>query len=896
MLTKKDLKVYLSSEFYWSSALMKNIKFPVCGKPGSTIPFFGRLTEAQLTNGFLEYFEAERQRMAGHDSPTLIFHFWDDTEKHKSPFWNIDQEWQSNEKHKLAYLRERKALSIARAGSRWITLGKSQHWCDETFPLRLRREKETFPIAGHAIKPQSSFPGDWEHKSWICVTLVITTKVKEILCISFWSPTEKTWKSLSSFEEMENPALGSLADAFLSQVHEEYRRYYDSDYYLSFRSAIAVSSFCLSENDLITCAPDEAIILPEVSPSNLEEQIYFSDRAKNAAVYQETERKIVELINSGIETSALLSLPVVVKNQVEENKNSIRHGQIGGYFDFSLSELQRVTNRLCDLHGIERFEAKVEKSVSSYPARNSKLQDRKHFFETSVSIADAVAIRERYLRDGVSAFTGSFWKEYNPIFTPGSESLKDISSVVVMSVSSLPRDEVIERVVSFRPEAEPMMRQWRKIWDRSFPDWLENNKWPLAKMENSYEDYWLDWGSRIFDDKGYDRSDVSKFYDVDRVINVNKKDLRDYRLHVIDEADIVLNMGRLSPGLGVLDVMGRKVLYDGVDDDGLPRFIYATGIAADRVTRRLRETPRYWNWPFFLKYLGRKLVVAPARHAAAEVLLDMAQQGHSHAFLKRAKGKGTWTMPLTDLITVEDAEDRLAGLIPDQRDLNLVIQEHLPFTHEQRFYINNGRVFASACSDRNFCVLDASGKRLDDRVSVLNCPSINQGYFDRGVTSHVRNRDLAATFARQARRIARELKDHGILEYSLDMGLTDRGPVCIEINTLHRAGPYNLDRRFYMDAFRAKEEWMKTHLDVGVRAEILKITQNVKLQELASSLVNRNIENLPKIFVAQYDQMAPGNISDPPPTELRSTVAKCFLLAALMEQPVTSSTNGELAA
>lgn len=879
---------------------MKNIKFPICGKSGSTIPVFGRLTQDQITTSFLDYFNAEQQRMAGEDgfahSPTSIYHLGYGEEKFESPFWRINRGWQPIEKEKLAFLREHCSLSIARAGSRWITLGNTQHWCDEVFPLRLRKGKETFSIAGHRVRPQASLPEDWANKHWFSATLVSTNEVKELLCMSFWSPTRNTWQPLVSFDEMEDASLPYLTEEFLTKVYEGYQRYTDSDYFFSFGSAQTVSSFCLSVDDLITCAPEEAIILPEVSFRDLEAQIELSNQAKQEAVYQKTESRVVGVMNTEIETNTLHSLPVVVKDRVE------RKGHVGhwstrwDHHDYSLSELQRVANQLCDLHGMERFEARAPKKVSPHVARSQHSHGRKHYFETSVSKEDAIAIRERYLRDGVSAFTGSFWKEYNPIFTPESETSKDMASVVVMSVSSLPRDEVIERVVAFRPEAEPMMRQWRKIWDRSFPDWLEHKRWSLEKMETSYEDSWLNWGSRIFEEKGYSRSDVTKFHEVDLVINANKTDLRDYRLHVIDEADIVLNMGCLTPGLGVLDVMGQKVLCDGTDDDGLPRFILAEGVAGERINRRLRETPRYWNWPFFLKYLGRKLVVAPADAGAAEVLLDMAQQGHTHAFLKRAKGKGTWTMPLASLNSVENAKDRLAGLIPDQRELNLVIQEHLPFTHEQRFYINNGRVFASACSDRNFCVLDASGKRLDDRVSVLNCPSIDQGYFDRGVTSHVRDRALAATFARQARRIARELKDHGILEYSLDMGLTDRGPVCIEINTLHRAGPYNLDRRFYMSAFRAKEKWIKPHLDAGVRAEIEKITQDPKLHGLAASLLSRNFENLPKIFIAQYDQNSPGNKFDPPQTELRRSVAQSFLLAAMMEQPVESNANEELAA
>jgi hypothetical protein len=56
-------------------------------------------------------------------------------------------------------------------------------------------------------------------------------------------------------------------------------------------------------------------------------------------------------------------------------------------------------------------------------------------------------------------------------------------------------------------------------------------------------------------------------------------------------------------------------------------------------------------------------------------------------------------------------------------------------------------------------------------------------------------------FARQVRKIVAELNEYGLKDYSIDMGLTERGMISVEVNTLHLAGPYSLRREFYTKQF-----------------------------------------------------------------------------------------------
>lgn len=185
--------------------------------------------------------------------------------------------------------------------------------------------------------------------------------------------------------------------------------------------------------------------------------------------------------------------------------------------------------------------------------------------------------------------------------------------------------------------------------------------------------------------------------------------------------------------------------------------------------------------------------------------------------------------------TFADADSKLSMLkTPDAS----IIQEHLPFTHEQRFYIHNGRLITSACSDRNFSRVDCrEGKRLDDRLAVIQVPSINEGAYDRGITSHVVDRKTSAAFAREVRKIAAELKTHGILNYVVDMGLTERGITAVEINTLHYAGPYCMDHRWQAASYAKARKAEMAEVRQRIIDKVSRMTNDANLLKLAPSLV-----------------------------------------------------------
>ena len=463
----------------------------------------------------------------------------------------------------------------------------------------------------------------------------------------------------------------------------------------------------------------------------------------------------------------------------------------------SIYNFEALRQALTDLSLLAGFEGVKLPEYSPSPKKVSW----QHSPKITLPVDEANEFFESHSADSPFWY-GHLWKDQEVEFHHQPETVAR-AAACIKRVSSLPYDEVINATIAFQPKAEPLLRRWREIWDRSFPGWQSLPKWHFDRSEKPTTDHFVHDVDRAFRWAESKSVSVSEGISVlDNWIEDVGEDKRDYRLHVIDDADAVCAMVHLAPDAGFLNAVDVIIQYTGTDKDGYPTFREA-GYAHQRVSERLHSCPDYWNWPFYKKYLGRRgVVTTEGRHTAA-VLADMALQGNSHAFLKGITQKsGTWTVNLMGVTDLESATQRLAGTLEREHlDSGMFVQEQVPFTHEQRFYIQGGRLFASACSDRNFSAMNSSGKRLDSRVAVLKRPSIDAGYYDRGKTVNVEDRKTSAMFARQVRRIVAELNEHGLKDYSIDMGLTERGMISVEVNTLHLAGPYSLRREFFTKQF-----------------------------------------------------------------------------------------------
>jgi hypothetical protein len=437
----------------------------------------------------------------------------------------------------------------------------------------------------------------------------------------------------------------------------------------------------------------------------------------------------------------------------------------------------------------------------------------------------------RDFQDARPAWVGQLWKDWPMEPQLPKKEADAVHAAMVKYIRNLPRKQDIEAVIAFRPEAAPLMERWREAWDRSFPGWEEADRWASRKNEEHYVEWALNGMTKFVDKMIVDENKLGSLAKAYRTAEEwlawAKDDLRDKRLHVIDDADITLSCVHLSPGMGLLAFGNIYFQYDGMDADGYPKFSEARA-SQTRVDARVNDNPKYWTWDFFLPYMNRRSLVADNLKDAGALIADMAWQGHKKAFIKAGGSKvGTWTIDLSGIKTLTDGEMALRGVLPtDATNVKqgYIIQEHLPFTHEQRFFVHDGRLIASVCSDRHFSVTDKRpNRRLDDRIATLDVPEVDRGAYDRGVTHHVSDRQLSARLARKAREIARVCRENGVLDFVVDIGLTSRGITAVEINTLHLSGPYCLDRRWFMQSFERR----KKKIEANVEKRMLSYAQSI---------------------------------------------------------------------
>lgn len=394
----------------------------------------------------------------------------------------------------------------------------------------------------------------------------------------------------------------------------------------------------------------------------------------------------------------------------------------------------------------------------------------------------------------------------------------NLDDVLIVGMHNVPSAEELETVKAVFPEAAVTLDRWLENWTRM----LEDNPAAERACAGGRADYRteIQWNTnrhKLFSDllngEHPGRTGLRRLLNADYYGRHLRGRQRNFLHHYVDDAFSFLSFASAQPGLAVLwtSVDDLMLMYTGVDADGMLTFDHLSAnerkVISKLIDEKHEDDGKYWNWKPISNGMRRESREALDHIDAAEILLDMAQRGHARAFVKAIKSKcGTWTVNLSGVTTSQDA---LRNLIRDGFDSSdsfrhgLIVQEHLPTTREQRFFVTNGRIVASVCSDRNLNgTFRKEGRFFDERVAVIERPEVTGGEFERGQTSHEVDRPLAAAFARAARRIVREMRAEGRLHYVVDMGLTERGVVAIEINSFFRSGPYCLDRRRIASAHR----------------------------------------------------------------------------------------------
>lgn len=467
----------------------------------------------------------------------------------------------------------------------------------------------------------------------------------------------------------------------------------------------------------------------------------------------------------------------------------------------------------------------------------------------------------------IPPWVGSFWNEQFaeiPDLMPYGLCQKTNSdNFFVAWIDSVPDKQTIRTVVEFRPEAKEIMEAWKTVWDRSFPGWQNAPEWKKIKSEVSRREYYnARLAEYISAEKRYsaNRADTlsrrASFWE--RIEDYDKDiidDYRDYRLHIIDCANWIVALKKAKSNTAYVRIHNHRLQLVDHDADGIPILAHVE-MNNDFTAKRFENDLKYWEWPVFRNHMERKTIVTKDIESMGAVFADMAWQGQTHAFVKSCKPKkGTWTVSLDGVRTISDgvklANAQLSAWDVKPQNESFMIQEHIPFTHEQRYFVMDGKIVASVCSDRNFCVTDNDrGRRLDERVAVLKTPSIDNGPFDRGKTTYVRDRSLSAKFARKARNIVRDLKGHGIEDYVVDIGLTERGVCAIEINGLHSSGPYCLNAERMIEAFELRRANFANRFEKKVEKAIEEVIDDDKILSLMKSL---NTTKTRTMFLKQFE-------------------------------------------
>jgi len=290
---------------------------------------------------------------------------------------------------------------------------------------------------------------------------------------------------------------------------------------------------------------------------------------------------------------------------------------------------------------------------------------------------------------------------------------------------------------------------------------------------------------------------------------------RDAGHHVLEDAAKVVLSHRAGLAFDLVVHLARFVPSVIAFDPGRPpRLLEPSGPPGDqerhagacRRARDLSGAPNpYWESPAFRGLAGRDMAVARTAPHLAAILADMASQGHARAFLKSTRTKGgTW---VANLEGVDDA--RKAALaahlamgsdhasVANEKGVGdgVIVQGFVPFTHEHRFLVVGHRIVASTASNRDLSVLDAPSRILHPAVARLAKPASVPGAYDRGASVTSGDRGLVAAMGKTARTVVRALRAEGMVpdRYCLDVGLTERGVLPVEVNTLLGCGLYAAD-------------------------------------------------------------------------------------------------------
>jgi hypothetical protein len=740
-------------------------------------------------------------------------------------------------------------------------------------------------IGEHTVIVTENLPDGWKTRPWLNFVIIVDgfEMLGDAIIGAIWQPQRQQWE-VATAGDIAAAGLTPLLEDFLGQLDASGL---DVTCYIRDECYLTVHSVCISKTEFVTSAPKGIFPQYRVSLADFEGALALQVTDSDRAYRRYFESGIRRFANDMIVSDGMPSLDLAVNQLLGRHPDVLDAKRFGPEHSQGASQLQSVINALRKINAFRAIPVSIYRNRDVF-GRN----DEKPVWQPSPRGLDKdefEALRKAYQLDQVSALRGAVWKQWEPAFLFKDKEPKELQFTVLHEIKSLPTDEAIEIVSQSRPEAAVLMRKWRKVWDKAFPEW-QNDKRLRRDISASLKNRDRAYLRQVFRD-GKANLSTKDISNIDFVLNRSTGDADGFVGRVINDACSVLSMSRCRPGTAMAITPSHSILSLGVDEEGLPLVANAYDYSSrnrfnDRILFRKLD---YWHWPFLLRHFEKKIARMPWQpHEIALALLEMRNEGRSHAVLRAFESEQRWLINLEAGKTYSDFKfivaKHLAGY-ESRHDGGLFVTEHINYKSWQRFFVVNGRVVGSIAMEASDCALDAPSRRLDERVSTINPDGHNESVVDRSA---------AAAMAQKARSVAADLRANGILECSFDIGLSERGPALCSLEKIDTAERFAFSPDRYVAAFERKRRSLVAPLQADVLARIERLVETPWLRQRSSDLLGRNLDCLPEIVTRQYDIMSTyASSSDQYPADFMEGVALSMILTAALETPPYSIQSAE---
>lgn len=773
---------------------------------------------------------------------------------------------------------QKRTLAVYR--DKWVCMSPTEFRnADLVKPLKIspRYQRKEVILGGWSIAVTETMPDDWQESTWVKVTFVgdCYEVQGEIEIDAIWDVEAKSWTA-GSRDVLADLDLSGHFDDLLADIRRD--RAVESENCVSISSSLAVYAFYVSHDHLVT--KDESVKTP-VKQVGLDEYKRSLERYKDDAdtIYRPYfEAGIRKFANDHLISPEWPSLSKLIDTFLAKQPSTFNGKRFGPQEEVGSRQQDEVFDILRQMHGVGSFP--IPRDDTNWRKEFNNRQSgspRRYQPMSELDRAGVEKVVAEYARIGQDALKGAFWRQWEPMFLHEDKEPLETGSTVLASVRSMPTDAVIDLVLSERPEAEELMRQWRDLFDRSFPDWREKR---LRSQEISYPrmDSDAEWLKTTFrnSETGIGADTLAS---IDAVLRREKTEVKADTSGIINDAAMALAIARECEPRGgiIMSPLGSHIV-NGCDRDEKPVFedAFKTTSRNRFHYRLLHRTFEYWNWPFLLKHMGKRLAKTSS-HDIGFTLLDMKFHGHHEAVITNFMN--WYHVDLSKADTIKDLTLLANSVVGSKwKNSTFFVTEKINNSKYQRFFIIDGRVAASATLDHNLNALDQSPTRLDERVT-----PIRPGYEGGSVV----DRSAAAALARKARRIAVDLKANGILECAVDVAMTDRGPQLIWLNGIDTAGRGTVSIHRYVQAFKRKRMKLAGELRKRMEAHIDTLIEHPLLKAKCLEVIERNAHQMTSVVERQYDLTSQrSSSSDLHPKKFVEVTAASIILTALLELPV----------